>query len=45
MEFVSTVFGENSWATIQKVVQAGKAASYWNVGDSKAVVLNGTVGG
>lgn len=44
LDFVSTVFGENSWATIQRIVKAGKAASYWNVGDSKAVVLNGTVG-
>lgn len=45
LDFVSTVFGENSWATIQRIVKAGKAASYWNVGDSKAVVLNGSVGG
>ena len=45
LEFVSSTFGENSWETIQRVAQAGKAASYWNVGDQKAVTLNGTVGG
>lgn len=45
LEFVSSTFGENSWETIQRITQAGKAASYWNVGDQKAVTLNGTVGG
>ena len=43
LEFVSSTFGENSWETIQRITQAGKAASYWNVGDQKAVTLNGTV--
>lgn len=41
LEFVSSTFGENSWETIQRITQAGKAASYWNVGDQKAVTLNG----
>lgn len=45
LEFVSNTFGENSWETIQRVTQAGKAASYWSVGDQKAVTLNGNVGG
>lgn len=44
MEFINPDFGANSWATIQAVVQAGKAASYWSVGDMKAVTLNGDVG-
>lgn len=44
MEFINPVFSANSWDVIQRVVQSGKAASYWNVGDSKAVTLNGTVG-
>lgn len=37
-------FADNSWADIQTATQAGLAASYWEVGDSKAVTLNGGVG-
>ena len=33
-----------TWAEIQQAVQAGKASQYWNVGDRKAIILNGTVG-
>ena len=39
-----TVFNNNSWDTIKSAVNAGTAASYWKVGDRKAVTLNGTVG-
>ena len=39
-----SVFGNNSWATIQAAVQSGVASSLWSVGDQKAVTLNGTVG-
>ena len=42
--FPDTVFNNNSWDTIKSAVNAGKAASYWKVGDRKAVTLNGTVG-
>ena len=38
------VFNDNSWDTIKSAVNAGTAASYWKVGDRKAVTLNGTVG-
>lgn len=40
-----SVFGNNSWETIQAAVQSGVASSLWSVGDQKAVTLNGTVGG
>ena len=40
----SNVFNDNSWDTIKFAVNAGTAASYWKVGDRKAVTLNGTVG-
>ena len=40
----SNVFNDNSWDTIKSAVNAGTAASYWKVGDRKAVTLNGTVG-
>ena len=41
---ISNVFNDNSWDTIKLAVNAGTAASYWKVGDRKAVTLNGTVG-
>ena len=37
-------FNDNSWSDIKAAVNAGTAASYWKVGDRKAVTLNGTVG-
>ena len=40
-----SVFGNNSWETIQAAVQSGVASSLWSVGDQKAVTLNGSVGG
>lgn len=44
LDFVSPVFEENNWETIARVVKEGKAESYWNVGDCKAVILNGILG-
>lgn len=44
LDFVSPVFEENSWETIARVVKEGKAESYWNVGDCKAIMLNGILG-
>ena len=40
----SNVFNDNSWDIIKFAVNVGIAASYWKVGDRKAVTLNGTVG-
>lgn len=37
------ILEECDWATIQKFAADGTAANYWSVGDTKAVVLNGTV--
>ena len=42
---VDPVLNNNSWETISKISQAGLAAQYWNVGDTKDIVINGTVGG
>ena len=39
----SETFADNSWADIQAAVKAGLASSYWEVGDSKAVTLNGNI--
>ncbi|MCD8286529.1 MAG: DUF6273 domain-containing protein, partial [Clostridia bacterium] len=35
---------KNSWEIISKVSQAGLAASYWSVGDTKTITVSGTVG-
>lgn len=32
---------DTSWAQIKQASDSGKAASYWNVGDCKSVVMNG----
>lgn len=41
---VSTTFNDNSWETIRTVSDADTGASYWAVGDTKSVTLNGKVG-
>lgn len=43
-QFVSTALGDNDWATISDVAAAGTGANYWDVGDLKAITVNGTVG-
>lgn len=35
---------DQTWAEIRQVSDAGKGSEYWNVGDRKAVTINGTVG-
>lgn len=40
--FVSAILNDNSWAAISSV--SGTGASYWAVGDRKAVAVSGTVG-
>lgn len=37
-----SVLNNNDWATISAVSKAGLASNYWNVGDCKAINLNGT---
>lgn len=36
---------DSSWDAIRKVVDMGQASNYWNIGDTKSIVLNGTVQG
>lgn len=36
---------DSSWNAIRKVADAGQASNYWNVGDTKSIILNGTVQG
>lgn len=42
--FVDSVLNNNSWSVISDISAAGKGSTYWNVGDTKEVVLNGTIG-
>lgn len=41
---VGTALNDISWADIKRISDAGKASSYFAVGDRKAVTLSGTVG-
>lgn len=41
---ISSVLNDNSWATIREVSDAGTGANYWSAGDTKNIVINGTVG-
>ena len=41
---ISTTLNSNSWATIKAVSDASKGASYWAVGDTKTITINGKVG-
>ena len=41
---VSATLNDNDWATISAVSGAGLANSYWNVGDTKTIVIDGLVG-
>mgnify|MGYP006978910724 CR=1 FL=1 len=40
----SSTLNNNSWEVIRLIADQGVGANYWNVGDRKAVILNGTVG-
>lgn len=40
-----SVLNDNSWATIREASSAGVGANYWAVGDTKSIILNGTVTG
>lgn len=41
---VSSVLNDNSWADIKKISDQGIGANCWSVGDTKSVLINGTVG-
>lgn len=41
---IGTALNDMSWEDIRKISDAGLASSYFNVGDRKAVTLNGTAG-
>lgn len=43
LSFISNVLNNNSWEMIRNVIKEGLASSYWGIGDTKEVNLNGTV--
>lgn len=44
IDYISQTLNNNSWQVISEVSSSGQASSYWEVGDTKDIVLNGTVG-
>ena len=42
--FISSTLNNNTWNIISQISSAGQAANYWSIGDTKQVVLNGTIG-
>ncbi len=44
LSYISATLNDNEWSVISTVAQAGTGDAYWDVGDRKAVILNGTVG-
>lgn len=45
VSLISNTLNENSWADIKSVSDAGNGSSFWNVGDYKNILVNGTVQG
>lgn len=41
---ISSILEENSWETIREISDAGIGSQYWNIGDSKMIVMNGEIG-
>jgi hypothetical protein len=39
-----TTLENATWAQISAVAQLGQGANYWNIGDKKKIVLNGSIG-
>ena len=44
LSYVNTTLENNTWATISRVAQAGTGDTYWDVGDTKTITLNGAIG-
>lgn len=44
LAFIPEDVNDATWAQISKVSQAGTGDTYWDVGDTKAITLNGTIG-
>lgn len=43
-KFVSEVLNENDWSVIKTVSDSGQGDNYWDVGDTKNIVINGKIG-
>lgn len=41
---ISNTLNSNSWATVKAVSDAGQGDNYWDVGDTKAITINGKAG-
>lgn len=43
-KFVSNTLNENDWSVIKTVSDSGQGDNYWDIGDTKTIVINGKVG-
>ena len=41
---ISATLNDNSWDIISEISASGEASNYWNVGDTKTIIINGQVG-
>lgn len=44
LSYISEVLNDNSWEVIKQVADADEGANWWDVGDTKSIVLNGKIG-
>lgn len=44
VQIFNTTLASNTWAQIRAASDAGVAANFWDVGDTKNITINGTVG-
>lgn len=41
---IDNILNNNSWATISAIAQQGLGSTYWSIGDTKSILLNGNIG-
>ena len=44
LKYIDPVLNNNSWKAISAIAQRGIGDSYWDIGDCKAITLNGQIG-
>ena len=44
LNIIDSSLNNNSWQAIKSITEAGQASNYWSVGDSKEILLNGSIG-
>lgn len=44
LAYADPILNNNSWATISAMAYRGVGNNYWDIGDKKEIILNGTIG-